>query len=210
MELKVEKKQSKNHYEQLFLEKTGKDFNIFYNKYYTKLVWIIQRMNITPLDAEDIANQAFIQALNKIDQYNPKYHFSTWLFDIGKKYAYQYKNKQAKREILVDTTIDNEDNNNSYDMVQNYLRNKIDDSQIENDTHNITTLKYVETLKQISKLGDKYKEIIELCDIQGKSYNEICEILNIKLQTVKNRLHHGRLKIENDVKHKFEHIECNY
>lgn len=209
MELEKTNKERNNYYEQLFFEKTGKDFNIFYKKYYTKLVWIIQRMNITQIDAEDLANQAFIQALNKIEQYNNQYHFSTWLFDIGKKYAYQYKNKQAKSEILVDTTVDIDDNGNTYDAVQNYLRNKIDDSQIENDTHNITNLKYIETLKQISKLNDKYKQIIELRDIQDKSYNEICEILDMKLQTVKNRLHHGRLKLENDVKNKFKIIEYN-
>jgi len=213
-------------YEQLFLEKTGKDFNTFYKKYYNKLVWIIQRMNINTIDAEGLTNDAFMQALNKIDKYNPQYHFSTWLFDIGKKMAYQYKNDQKKREILVDTTSDDSEDN---DPIQYYLKNKMDSVYVESDSQKLIACKYDETLREISKLDPKYKRIIELSDIQGKSYNQIIEILGTELShvqdkngkihiktpeqclgTVKNRLHHGRLRLENNLKEKFKLIEKNF
>lgn len=223
----VQKPVSTKSYEQQFLEKTGKDFNTFYAKYYKKLVWIIQQMNINSIDAEGLTNDAFMQALNKIEMYNPQYHFSTWLFDIGKKMAYQYKKDQKKREILVDTNGDGSDeDDNTYDPVQNYLRTKIDSSQEEYNSHNISNIKYAETLKEIANLDPKYKRIIELSDIQGKSYNEICEIMGEELgsaegktkeqvyaqhlQTVKNRLHHGRLRLEKALEEKFAVIEELY
>lgn len=198
-------------WEQQFLDKTGKDFNIFYAKYYNKLVWIIQRMNINQIDAEDLTNQAFMQALKKIEMYNPQYHFSTWLFDIGKKMAYQYKKDEKKREICVDTSSDGGDEDDqNYDPVQRYLKSKMDSVQDDYNTQHMTSLKYNETLREISKLDPKYRRILELSDIQGKSYNEICQILDIELQTVKNRLHHGRLRLENNLKERFKHIEANY
>lgn len=194
-------------YEQQFFDKTGKDFNTFYKKYYNKLVWIIQRMNINSIDAEGLTNDAFMQALNKIEMYNPQYHFSTWLFDIGKKMAYQYKNDAKKREILVDTSTDDSDEN---DPIQYYLKNKMDSVYVDTTSQKLTNIKYTETLKEISKLDPKYRRIIELSDIQGKSYNQICEILGIELGTVKNRLHHGRLRLENNLKEKFKLVEANY
>ena len=86
----------------------------------------------------------------------------------------------------------------------------MDSVQIDTDSQRMTTLKYEETLREISKLDPKYKRIIELSDIQGKSYNEICAILEIELGTVKNRLHHGRLRLENKLKEKFRLVEANY
>jgi RNA polymerase sigma factor (sigma-70 family) len=208
---------SKTHYEDLFRQKTGKDFNTFYNKYYTKLVWKITQMNINTLDAEDIANRAFMQSLNKIEMYNPEYNYSTWLFDIAKKMAFQFK-KDESRMIMVEMSNDDSDGEDGFDPVHGYITHKIADDYTKNVSYEkIMQLKYKETLKAISKLDSKYRKIIELSDIQGKSYNEICDILGDelgttakqRLQTVKNRLHHGRIKVEAATEKKFRQIIAN-
>jgi RNA polymerase sigma-70 factor (ECF subfamily) len=197
-----------NAYEKLFEEKTGHTFNKFYTKYYTKLIWYIQKYNITQLDAEGIASQAFMQSLEKIEQFNQKNHYSTWLFSIAKNLALQHK-IDSKKEILVDTSCESSDDN-AFNAFQYYLNSKIDNN-IENDISfdNITNEKYNITLKEISKLDFKYKQYIELCDIQGKSYDEISQILGVKLQTVKNRLHHGRIKIIKNTQLNFKNILNN-
>lgn len=202
------KLKSTNAYEELFLEKTGISFSTFYTKYYTKLVWKIQKYNITQLDAEGIASEAFMQSLEKIDQYNTKYHYSTWLFTIGKNLALQYK-IDNKKEILVDTSGDSNDEDNSWNAFQYYLNSKIDSFEEDIDNDEISYQKYQITLKEIAKLDAKYKEYIELCDIQNKSYDEIAEIMDVKLQTVKNRLHHGRIKIIKNTELKFKDILNN-
>lgn len=190
-----------------FKEKTGKDFNTYYTKYYPKLTWIVQRMNINKIDAEDIANKAFMRTLEKIDIYDKKYHYSTWLFDIGKKMAYQFLKDRTKL-VSVDTSCgDNDDDNASY---QFYLNNAIDTYEDTIDNEQMHAIKYNETLKQISQLDHKYKNIIELCDIHGYSYTDIAEMTGESLQTVKNRLHHGRKKIKTNLHDTFEHILENY
>lgn len=213
--LKEETEKPRN-LELIFLEKTGKNFNAFYSKYYKKLVWQIQKLNINILDAEGIANDAFMHSLEKIDQYNPEYHYSTWLFTIGRNKAYEYKNLNAKT-ILVDTNNEGNDND-TFNTFQYYLNTKIDNLSKNIDNEKMLSFKYNETLKQIATLDPKYKIIIELSDIHGKSYNEIIDILgnelhldpDQRLQTVKNRLHHGRSKIEKQLKSKFQYIMNNY
>lgn len=202
--------------EQRFEMITGKSFNTFYAKYYKKLVWKIQKHNINSIDAEGIANDAFMHSLDKIHQYNPEYHYSTWLFTIARNMANQYK-KDNKMYVLVDTNSDSDDDS-SFNTYQYYLNSKIDNTTVEIDTQKMLALKYDETLKQISNLDEKYKVVIELADIQEKSYNEIIDILGSdlhvnprqRLQTVKNRLHHGRTRIESNLKNKLNYITDNY
>lgn len=188
-------------------EKTGKKFETLYAKYYPKLTWIIQKMNINKIDAESLANTAFIKSLQKIDQYDNKYHYSTWLFNIGKNLAYKFKTDEAKT-ICVDTSKSNNDDETK--SFQYYLNTQIDETNDTISYEDMHNLKYEETLKEISKLSPKYKAIIEMCDIYGMSYNEIVESTGESLQTVKNRLHHGRKKIQSNLKNKFDYIVNNY
>lgn len=219
MELTELTEQKTLSYEEKFKTVTNQDFNIFYKKYYPKLVWQVQKLNINVLDAEDIANKAFIQSIDKIEQYNPEYHFSTWLFTTGKNMAYKFKKDNAKY-VLVDSNSSGSDVDDSmaFDALQYHQNIKMDNIHEDLESQNITNLKAQEVLKEIEKLGPKYKTIIELCDIEGLSYNDIVDLLGdelgekeeLRLQTVKNRLFHGRTKIENNLKRKFNHICENY
>ncbi len=197
------------NYEKIFHEKTGQKFNTFFNKYYTKLVWQLRKFNITDLDAQELANEAFMQSLEKIEQYNPSYHFSTWLFTIGKHLALQFK-KDNSKTILVDTSDNTQDDNKVVSSMNYYLNMKIDNSNETIENQNITLKKYDITLKSIASLDVKYREYIEICDIQGKSYDEICDLLGVELQTVKNRLHHGRKKIELQTVKQFKQLVAEY
>ncbi len=190
-------------YEEQFLQVTGKNFNVYYKKFYNKLVYYIKSMSITELDAEDLAARAFMTSLEKIHQYKPEYQYSTQLFTIGQKLALEYKNKSAKT-ICIDLNTDIDDEN--YNPITHSIINKIDDVESTFETQNISYLKYKTTLEEISKLDFKYKQYIELCDIQEKSYREISEILNVPEQTVKNRLHHGRIILEKRTKEQFKKI----
>jgi RNA polymerase sigma-70 factor (ECF subfamily) len=200
----------KGDFEQAFQEKVGKRFNDFYKSYYPKLVWTIRKINIDTLDAEDIANRAFMKALTEIEKYNPMYNFSTWLFHIAKMMAYQYKKDQAKTICVesISEDIDSDLDNNVQMGLQYYINSitKIDSVNYKEEYDRALEKKYNMTLVAISKMKEKYKTVIELCDIQGKSYNDIVEITGLPMQTVKNRLHHGRLKLESELSAKFKRI----
>jgi len=190
-----------------FEQKTGKKFDDYYLKFYPKLIYTVQKMNINQIDAEDIANQAFIKSLQKINQYKPEYEYSTWLFRIGINIANKFKNDSTKT-ILVDTSASG--NEDDVSGLQYYLNTQIDETNDDQSYETMHDLKYNETLKEISELSPKYKNIIEMCDIYGLSYNEITEETGETLQTVKNRLHHGRKKIKSKLKNKFNYIVKSY
>ena len=47
-------------------------------------------------DAEDLAQDAFVRAWQRIDQYNPRWQFSTWLFTIGHRLAITYLQRRRR------------------------------------------------------------------------------------------------------------------
>ena len=92
--------------EQLFRERTGKDFSFFYTKYYPKLIYYTARMCNDQQKAEDISTDSFLIAFEKIDKYEKeKSQFSTWLFTIAKNLMLQdpapKKPKPKKPEQLI-------------------------------------------------------------------------------------------------------------
>src|SRR6186713_2788048 len=44
----------------------------------------VRRMTGSDEDARDIAQDALVRMLQKIDQYDPRYAFSTWMFGIAR------------------------------------------------------------------------------------------------------------------------------
>ncbi|MDD4870494.1 MAG: RNA polymerase sigma factor [Kiritimatiellae bacterium] len=54
-------------------------------------------------DAEDLSQETFARAYQKIDQYQPRYKFATWLFTIGWRLTCTfYRNREVPAELPVD------------------------------------------------------------------------------------------------------------
>jgi RNA polymerase sigma-70 factor (ECF subfamily) len=53
--------------------------------------------------------------------------------------------------------------------------------------------------REISKLKDKYRDVIILCDIEKNSYKQTAAILDISVGTVQSRLSRGRIKLRQNL-----------
>jgi RNA polymerase sigma factor (sigma-70 family) len=94
--------------EELFKERTGKDFSFFYTKYYPKLIYFTSQMCKDPQKAEDISTDSFLIAFEKIEKYEKeKSQFSTWLFTIARNLMLQDM-KTSKKTMSLDVEIDEE------------------------------------------------------------------------------------------------------
>lgn len=205
--VKTESRTTNNNYELIFKEKTGKDFNQFYKEYFPKLLWQIKKLNIEGIDADFIATEGFMHSLEQIEKYQPEFAYSTWLFHMTKNIALQYKKKKSKI-VLIDSMSDDTDIDSPEAGINYYVNNltKVDDVIETDEYEKKVQMKYKLTLKAIAGLKDKYKEIVYMCDVEKKSYKEIEEITGLPMQTVKNRIFHGRNKITEDLKKEFNYI----
>jgi RNA polymerase sigma-70 factor (ECF subfamily) len=62
-------------------------FSALVEVFQERLFNFLLRRTATAADAEDLAQETFIRAWERIGQYNPRWRFSTWLFTIGSRLA---------------------------------------------------------------------------------------------------------------------------
>lgn len=173
---KVEKKEySLITQMEIFEEKTNRIFQEFYDSYLPRLVYYNNLIVKDKLIAEDIATDAFLKSLDKIEDYNPeKAGYSTWLFTISRNECIQYINKH-KRLTSIDKVLDTEGT-----TIKDFLKDDgAELSEIRDiDDLNITKGNIIK--EKIKDLREPYKEVIRLRELENKSYRDITIILRKK------------------------------
>ena len=127
-------------------------------------------------DAEDITIQSFSKAFDKINTFNEKYQFKTWLITISKNIHIDFIRKN-KTSINLSSSQNQEAE--AYKI--------IDDNPTPEDKiimeQNLTKL-----LLDIKQLKPKYQEVIHLRYFKELSYKEISREINEPMNNVKIKL----------------------
>ena len=127
-------------------------------------------------DSEDIAIQTFSKAFDKIDTFDEKYQFKTWLITISKNIHIDILRKKNS-SVSVETTKEQE--------AKVYA--VADDNPTPEDEI-IRQQNLAKLLRDIKQLKPKYQEVINLRYFQELSYKEISEQLNEPINNVKVKL----------------------
>lgn len=127
-------------------------------------------------DAEDITIQTFSKAFDKIETFDEKYKFKTWLITISKNVHIDFLRKK-KSSISIETTQEQEDE----------VYAVIDDAPSPEDKI-ITEQNLAKLLRDIKELKPKYQEVINLRYFQELSYKEISEQIGEPMNNVKVKL----------------------
>ena len=185
--------------EQLFKEKTDKDFKEMYRKYYPKLLYYISKISKDPQKAEDITTEAFITSLNKIEKYDKdKAQFSTWLFTIGKNLSLQQL-KQDKKSVSMDVEYD-ADGTTMKDFIKN-------EGETKEDAYKIIDRKADIMKKYIYELKEPYKTVIEMRELKKMAYKDIANHLDKNLSTIKSQIRNGRHILISKTENEFKKID---
>jgi len=150
-------------------------FNFLLDNYWNDVYAFQLKRTKNENDAEDVTIQAFSKAFDKINTYDDKYNFKTWLITISKNIHIDLVRKQQK--TIKNTSKDNDDN---YFQI-------IDDSPTPEDKI-ITEQNLAKLLKDIKKLKPHYQAVINLRYFQELSYKEISTALKEPINNVKVKL----------------------
>ena len=187
--------------EQLFRERTGKDFSFFYTKYYPKLIYYTARMCNDQQRAEDISTDSFLIAFEKIEKYEKeKAQFSTWLFTIAKNLMLQ-DIKNSKKTMSLDVEIDEEGTT---------MKDFIQEEESEEYLHNLVSQKSDIMKRHIRNLKEPYRRVIEMREIKKMQYKDIADELKLNLSTVKSQIRNGRHILMEQSKKEFSEIDEMY
>jgi len=139
-----------------------------------------------PEDAEDIAQETFVQVYQSVGTFKGEAKFSTWLYRITLSKAMDHlrKAKRKKRFAFVRSIFGDKD-----EQV----------IQVTDFNHPGITLDNKEAaatlFKAIQKLPDKQKIAFTLNKVEGLSYQEISEIMDTTVSSVESLLHRAKTNL---------------
>ncbi|WP_298902372.1 sigma-70 family RNA polymerase sigma factor [uncultured Psychroserpens sp.] len=151
-------------------------FNFLLDKFWNMVFGFQLKRTENENDAEDITIQTFSKAFDKINTYNDKYEFKTWLITISKNIHIDLVRKQK-------STISSRSNSDEDDEFYTI----IDESPSPEDKL-ITEQNLAKLLRDIKKLKPHYQEVINLRYFQELSYKEISQYLDEPINNVKVKL----------------------
>lgn len=164
--------------QQIEKAKKGKQaaFNYLLDRFWNDVYGFQLKRTQNEYDAEDITIQAFSRAFDKIDTFDPRYTFKTWIITISKNIHVDLVRK--KNASIRSRTTDEED-----DRVH-----RIPDETPGIEDTLITEQNLAQLLIDIKKLKQPYQEVIHLRYFQEMSYKEIAAHLQEPMNNVKVKL----------------------
>lgn len=161
-------------------------------KYRDAIYFMLLKMVNNPIDAEDLAIEAFGKAFKNLDQYTPNFAFSTWLFKIASNNCIDFIRKQRTNTVSLDQSMDEGESLSPSSLIQ---------SDTPDPEANMINEQKIKLLRDVvTKLKPRYRSLIELRYFQEYSYEEISVHLELPIGTVKAQLFRARELLLNILK----------
>jgi RNA polymerase sigma-70 factor (ECF subfamily) len=167
------------------------------DRYRDAIYYMLLKMVNNKNDAEDLTIEAFGKAFKNIEQYTPKYAFSTWLFKIATNNCIDFIRKQKANLISIDQAEDDDDmsapplHSTNLDPEEDMIKNQ-----------------RVDLMRDVvDKLKPRYRNLIKLRYFKEYSYEEIAQELDLPLGTVKAQLFRARELLYNILKNRDHHLK---
>lgn len=138
-------------------------------------------------DAEDIAQETFLNAFRYLKDFREETKLKNWLFKLAATACIRKRRKkkcEPEEEISLESLFPEDGGHPTYDIPD--LSDNPSDNMLRKELKKIIDA-------AIQSLPHNYRLVFNLRDIEGFSTEETGEILGISTQSVKTRLHRARL-----------------
>lgn len=166
------------------------------NRYETKVHNLAMRLTRNAEDAEEVLQDVFVTVYRKIEGFEGKAKFSSWLYRITVNAAFmKLRKRKQDQSISLDDMLPHIQNKAI--TQRNAFGARSDSLALNNEIR--------DALEQaISKLPEDYRAVFILRDIDGLSNKEVGEILSLSIPAVKSRLHRSRLMLRRRLRRFYE------
>jgi RNA polymerase sigma-70 factor (ECF subfamily) len=140
-------------------------------------------------DAEEVTQDVLLKVVRKIDAFRGDAALSSWIYRITFNTAMSRlrtgkSSRATEKQQRSDATAD--------DLVGMVPQDPADWSSLADD-HVMRREMREQLISALTRLPEVYRTPVVLRDIQGMSTEEASKVLHVKPQTLKSRLHRGRL-----------------
>ena len=167
---------------ELALQRDQGAFALLLEKYRSALMTHILKYVTVVEDAEDICQRSFEKAFMNIDRYNPRYAFSTWLYNIAQNEAIDHLRRSRASINSVPISSERE--------ALEVLSGSTPEEEL------IIDQAVSDLMGSIRNLPESYRQVAELRFIKDYAYEDIARELALPLGTVKTRINRARKLLE--------------
>jgi RNA polymerase sigma-70 factor (ECF subfamily) len=167
-----------------------KAFDLLVMKYQQRIVHVITGFVHDPVEAMDVAQEAFIKAYRALPNFRGDSAFYTWLYRIAINTSKNYLTAAARRPPAMD--VDASDATNYFDAPE-LKEFETPESSLMSDELELTIH------QAINSLPEDTATAIKLREFEGMSYEEIAQAMDCPIGTVRSRIFRAREAIDKQV-----------
>lgn len=164
-----------------------KAFDVLILKYQQRIVHVITGFVHDPVEALDVAQEAFIKAYRALPNFRGDSAFYTWLYRIAINTSKNYLTARARRPPASD--VDAMDATNYYDAPE-LKEFETPETRMMSDDLELGIHRAIQALPEDTATAIKLREF------EGMSYEEIAEVMECPIGTVRSRIFRAREAIE--------------
>mgnify|MGYP000141235271 FL=1 len=175
--------------------KSEKDYNALYKRVKPGLKNYIANVVKDSEATDDILTNTLTKMWTKIDQYDPSYQITTWLYRIAFNECLGWirqRNSKYSIDAMKEYGIEISDqyaHTSAKDLlVEREFKSEADWYEEDDNLQ----ARYELALSNINNLKPMYREIIEDRLLNNMKYEDIAKKHNLPLQTIKNRIRRGK------------------
>jgi len=163
-------------------------FEELYHLHKRRVYSLCLRMTSNTAEAEDLAQEAFLQLYRKIATFRGESAFSTWLHRLTVNVVLMHLRKKGLPEISLDEALE--------PTHEDSPRKEIGEQDIVLQG----SIERVHLERAIEGLPPGYRIIFTLHDIEGYEHHEIAEMMDCSVGNSKSQLHKARMKLRDLLK----------
>ena len=154
-------------------------FEQLYERHNRRVYSLCLRMTQNVAEAEDLAQEVFIQLFRKVGSFRGESAFTTWLHRLTVNQVLMHFRKRGVR--MEQTTDDG-------DVPVQVVRGT-------EDPRRMPVVDRIALDKAVAQLPPGYRSVFILHDVEGHEHEEVARLLGCSVGTSKSQLHKARMKL---------------
>jgi RNA polymerase sigma-70 factor (ECF subfamily) len=167
-------------------------FNELVKAYDRRVFALVLRMIGNRAEAEDLAQEAFVQVFKAIGTFRGESKLSTWIYRIAVNLC-----KNRTKYLRVRHSDEQDELEAVAERVPMGEVRRANVGQVERPDEMMAGRQVEQIVQQaILQLPDTFRECLVLCDVEELSLKEIVDITGLPEGTVKSRIHRARAQLK--------------
>lgn len=177
------------------LDGYAEDYGYFLERYGPEVMRLVSRLVARQEDAEELVQDAFVRAYDRLETFAGRSSFSTWICRIAYTTTVSWLRRQHLKYISIDDLLPHSSSDGSPRTGAQSLPDAVVDDALSDDS------RVDELRRAIALLKPDEQTLVTLYYYDDRSLADIAYILDIEPGTIATRLHRIRRKLYLLMKH---------